>query len=80
MKITITVDCSPEEARNFLGFPDVSAIQSEMTKAMEDHVRRQFSGDPEAAMKAWFGPGLQSLSDMQRDYWQQFFKTSPPGK
>jgi hypothetical protein len=74
MKITVTVDCTPEEARGFLGLPDIGALQREMTKAMEDHMRKQFSGDPEAAMKAWFGTGLQGLTDMQRDYWQQFFK------
>ena len=27
MKITVNVDCTPEEARAFLGLPDVSPIQ-----------------------------------------------------
>ena len=27
MKITIDVDCSPEEARAFLGLPDVAAAR-----------------------------------------------------
>ena len=39
MKMTIEVDCTPEEARRFLGLPDVSALNdalvSEMQKRME---------------------------------------------
>lgn len=38
MKITIEVDCTPEEARNFMGLPDVSAANNiyveNITKAM----------------------------------------------
>lgn len=38
MKITIEVDCTPEEARSFMGLPDVSAANSiyveNITKAM----------------------------------------------
>lgn len=38
MKITIEVDCTPEEARSFLGLPDVSAANDlyveNITKAM----------------------------------------------
>lgn len=39
MKITIEIDCTPEEARNFMGLPDVSAANNvyveNMTKAMQ---------------------------------------------
>lgn len=39
MKITIEVDCTPEEARAFMGLPDVSAANNvyveNMTKAMQ---------------------------------------------
>lgn len=39
MKITIEVDCTPEEARSFMGLPDVSAANSvyveNITKAMQ---------------------------------------------
>ena len=27
MKVNITVECTPEEARGFLGLPDVSRVQ-----------------------------------------------------
>ena len=66
MKITVTVDCTPEEARGFLGLPDIGALQREMTKAMEDHMRKQFSGDPEAAMKARKAPGVSNHSQAMK--------------
>ena len=39
MKITIEIDCTPEEARSFMGLPDVSAANTvyveNLTKAMQ---------------------------------------------
>jgi hypothetical protein len=78
MKITVTVDCTPEEARAFLGFPDMSAIQQQMLGAMQEQFRQQMSVNPEVAMKSWFGTGLQELSEMQRNYWQQML--TPTGQ
>ncbi|MFT3987632.1 DUF6489 family protein [Aestuariivirga sp.] len=77
MKITMTVDCTPEEARAFLGLPDFSAIQQQFVSQVQDQLRQQMSTDPETAMKAWFGPAMQGL-DMQRNYWQQMFKPAEP--
>jgi hypothetical protein len=78
VKVTITADCTPEEARTFLGLPDFSAVQQQIAAAMQDQFRRQMSADPETAMKAWFGPALQGLTGMQQDYWQQMFKPPEP--
>jgi hypothetical protein len=39
MKITIEIDCTPEEARSFMGLPDVSTANTvyveNLTKAMQ---------------------------------------------
>ena len=62
MKMTIEVDCSPEEARRFLGLPDVSALNehlvSEMTKRIDANISML---NPEEFMKNWmtFGTGAQ---------------------
>lgn len=45
MKITINVDCSPEEARSFLGLPDVKPMQTAMMEEVENRMR--------ANMKPW---------------------------
>ena len=76
MKITITVDCTPEEARTFLGAPDLAAVQQQFMTAFQEQVKQQLAGDPEAAMKAWFGPGLQGFGDMQKSFWQQMTKSA----
>jgi hypothetical protein len=62
MKMTIEVDCSPEEARRFLGLPDVSGLNdhlvSEMSKRIDANINML---NPEEFMKNWmsFGTGAQ---------------------
>jgi hypothetical protein len=35
MKISIEVDCTPEEARRFLGLPDVAPMQAALVEEMQ---------------------------------------------
>jgi hypothetical protein len=62
MKMTIEVDCTPEEARRFMGLPDVSALNdhlvSEMGKRIDANVAML---SPEEFLKNWmtFGAGAQ---------------------
>ena len=62
MKMTIEVDCSPEEARRFLGLPDVSALNDHLVNEMTKRVDANMSLlAPEEFMKNWmsFGTGAQ---------------------
>jgi hypothetical protein len=36
MKVTVDVDCTPAEARSFLGLPDVTPIHDKYVKTMLD--------------------------------------------
>lgn len=81
MKITIDVDCTPEEARAFLGLPDVAPMQA----AMMEEVRKRMTAaleasDPETLMKTWLPLGLQGLEQAQRMFWSQVAKTAGEGK
>lgn len=72
MKITINVDCTPEEARAFLGLPDVAPMQA----AMMEEVRKRMTAaleasDPETLMKTWLPLGLQGFEQAQRLFWSQ---------
>src|SRR3546814_5754491 len=40
MKITVNVDCTPEEARRFLGLPDVQPLQEAVMRQMQERVMR----------------------------------------
>lgn len=62
MKMTIEVDCSPEEARRFLGLPDVSGLNEALVKEMQARMSANLSAlAPEELMKSWmaFGAGAQ---------------------
>ncbi len=75
MKITIDVDCTPEEARTFLGLPDVAPVQRAL---MEEIGKRMSVGleamDPETLMKTWMPLGVQGLEQAQKMFWAQFGK------
>lgn len=62
MKMTIEVDCSPEEARRFLGLPDVSGLNDHLVSEMSKRIDANISLlNPEDFMKNWmsFGTGAQ---------------------
>lgn len=61
MKFTVNVECTPEEARRFIGLPDVTplneAIVAEMTKRMEANVALM---SPDTMLKSWMSVGTQA--------------------
>ncbi len=81
MKITLDVDCTPEEARAFLGLPDVVPMQ---TAVMEELGKRMSAGleamDPETLMKTWMPLGLQGLEQAQKMFWSQMGKAAGGAK
>ncbi len=76
MKIKIDVDYTPDEARAFLGRPDVAPMQRAL---MEEIGARMSAGleamDPETLMKTWMPMGVQGLEQAQKMFWAQFGKT-----
>jgi hypothetical protein len=72
MRFTINVDCTPEEARAFLGLPDVAPMQKEMMelvrKKMEESVRAM---EPEAMLKVWLPASLEGFEQLQKMFWGQ---------
>ena len=62
MKMTIEVDCTPEEARRFLGLPDVTALNETLVAEMQKRVAANMSMlSPDEMVKSWmtFGAGAQ---------------------
>lgn len=73
MKFQINVECSPEEAREFFGLPDVLPMQQELM----DMVSRRLSDNiqtmaPEELMKTWVPALFQGWTDIQSNFWKQF--------
>ncbi len=62
MKVTMEVDCSPEEARRFLGLPDLSPLNDHLVSEMGKRIDANMAMlDPQEFMKNWmsFGAGAQ---------------------
>ena len=67
MKITINVDCSPEEARAFMRLPDVRPMQEAMMAQMTGRMEQAMKAmDPETLLRNWFGG--TGLAEMQK-FW-----------
>lgn len=58
MKISVDVDCTPEEARLFLGLPDLAPVHQAYVDKMQRSVADGFTPDMVADMiKAWAPSG-----------------------
>ena len=67
MKVTIDIDFTPLEAREFLGLPDVQPLQAAVLAKIEERVMAEAEKfSPEGLMKIWFSGGPQS-ADWLRD-------------
>jgi hypothetical protein len=54
MKVTFDIDCTPEEARRFLGFPDLSPVHDAYVEKMRSAVTEGFTGEMMGEMmKSW---------------------------
>jgi len=61
MKLNITVDCSPEEARAFLGLPDVTPINDTLVNAVKQRIEQNVElVSPEFYLKQWYSMGGQA--------------------
>ena len=61
MKMRIEVECTPVEARQFMGLPDVTMLNDslieEMTKRMQSNMSMMA---PDALMRSWMQVGGQA--------------------
>jgi len=72
MKVTIDIDCTPEEARTFLGLPDIKPIQEAMMGELEAKMRASLNSmDPESFVKTWMPMGMEGFEQIQKMFWGQ---------
>lgn len=73
MKISVDVDCTPEEARAFLGLPDVKPMQDALMNQVQERMTATLSAmEPEAMLKTWLPAGVQGMEQLQKMFWAQF--------
>jgi len=64
MKIKIDIDCTPDEARQFMGLPDVSHLHEQWMEKMSAMIQ---SGEGADMWQMWSQMGLQGV-----EQWQKF--------
>ena len=75
MKINIEVECTPEEARTFLGLPDVTPLQSKLMSEIESRMRQAIAAaDPSAFVEGWM-----PLSRNVQSLWGQVMQAAAQG-
>ncbi len=79
MKFTVDVDCTPEEARQFIGLPNLAPLQDKMMKELEQKMLDNIQNlDPAEFMKSWMPLTMDGLGDMQKMFWAQMGAAPPP--
>jgi hypothetical protein len=69
MKLKIDIDCTPEEARAFLGLPDVRPMQEAMLAEVQARMTKALAAmDPEAMMKTWLPATLQGWEQLREAF------------
>ena len=72
MKISLDIDCTPDELRGFFGVPDVKPMQEQLLKEVEERMRANLKAlDPETMLKTWLPAGLQGFEQLQEMFLNQ---------
>lgn len=67
MKVTIDIECSPAEARAFLGLPDVTVLNDHLVEEMRRRMDENLTAmRPEELMKTWFAFGGQATEHFRK--------------
>jgi hypothetical protein len=75
MKITVDVDCTPEEARRFMGLPDLAPVHEAYVAKMVDTVKNGVSPDMLTSMlKSW-----SPMGDAGIKLWQSVLEQATGG-
>lgn len=83
MKINISIDCTPQEARQFLGLPDVAPMQERLMRQAEDRLSESIQSMDAGALAAQWMPATLKGLDQLQSVWTQMARAAmdpgPPG-
>ena len=67
MKMNVEIDCTPAEARAFLGLPDVTGLNDHLVEEMKKRMDANISAmQPEELMKSWTSFGMQAQDQFRK--------------
>ena len=67
MKVTVDIDCTPEEARRFMGLPDLSSVHEAYLEKMRKTIGEGLTPDLMGEMMKSWGP----MSEAGLNMWAQ---------
>jgi hypothetical protein len=72
MKISLDIDCTPDELRGFFGLPDVKPLQEKLLQEVEEGMRANLKAlDPETMLKTWLPAGRKGFEQLQEMFLNQ---------
>lgn len=64
MKITVNIDCTPAEARAFMGLPDVGPMQASLMEELEKRLRANLDQlTPQSILKTWVSASPSAVQE-----------------
>lgn len=76
MKVTVNVECTPEEARAFMGLPDVQPMQAALVQELQNRLSSNIKAmTPEAMFNTWLPASMQGAEQLQKMFWGQVQNT-----
>jgi len=67
MKVNVEIDCTPAEARAFLGLPDVAPLNDHLVAEMQRRMDENMSAmQPDELMKTWTSFGMQAQDQFRK--------------
>lgn len=71
MKFNIEIECTPEEARHFLGLPEVAPMQQRLIEEIEAQLKKTVHEmDGKAMLEQWLPIGMKGVEQFQ-SMWTQ---------
>ncbi len=66
MKVNVEIDCTPAEAREFLGLPDMRELQTRLLQRFGDRLDASLDAiSPEAVLQNWFALNASGVQRYQ---------------
>lgn len=80
MKVTVDIDCTPLEARQFIGLPDVEPLQRALMDSVQHRMMKEIETyTPEKFIDAWL-PVMALNRDWMTSMFGAFMKPGAPPK
>ena len=69
MKISLDIDCTAEEARQFFGLPEVRPLQEALLNEVQERLSANIRAiDPKAMLESWLPATLKGFEQLQEAF------------